>query len=565
MLIAVPPPLVRGAAAAGTCLLLLALACAAPYASAGVIAGTGAQPTSLTLGQSTATRLVHAPGGEGHALLLPYFNVHDGNATLLSVVNADLVNGKAIRLRFRGSANGDTLLVLTVLLGAGDVWNATLTEGSGGIAQIVTADGSCTLPRMAGTAQPLLTGRLSATWTAAEKARHTREGYVEILTMADLQSKTATVGVNGVVTPSGPGPLYATIAQSSGTPPACNEAVIQGALQDDHIGEASAAAHGFATPTGGLMGRWSILNVPQTTTYSGAMHALRAVDDSGANARANFVLFPQTDAFHPDGARHLTADPVLRDLAYTSKTATGVGTNSVSTAAVTPRYHDLPDLSTPYVVAPGADASLRQAERLTAALAVLALKNEYAVETAIDARTDWVLSLPARRYSVAVDYAAAGALRKRFSLVPPAGNQYFHDDNAIGGTTDNGLICSYARPVFTNREGLSRSYDAVFTGSFQFFFCGAASVFRWARRDFDNGIRAADQPAGPLGNTVNRLMGPPDVPASSGWGWLGFTGYAATGMGLPVMGSAFLKATNPAVAPGMSGTYGLNYDHSLTR
>jgi hypothetical protein len=35
--------------------------------------------------------------------------------------------------------------------------------------------------------------------------------------------------------------------------------------------------------------------------------------------------------------------------------------------------------------------------------------------------------------------------------------------------------------------------------------------------------------------------------------------------GLPILGYSFIKATNPAVAPGQSGTYGVTFEHRSTR
>jgi len=46
----------------------------------------------------------------GDILLVPYFSAQGANATLLSIVNTDTVNGKAVKVRFRGAANSDDLL-----------------------------------------------------------------------------------------------------------------------------------------------------------------------------------------------------------------------------------------------------------------------------------------------------------------------------------------------------------------------------------------------------------------------------------------------------------------------
>ena len=73
--------------------------------------------------------------------------------------------------------------------------------------------------------------------------------------------------------------------------------------------------------------------------------------------------------------------------------------------------YDLPDLSTPIfgtADAPGV-AAKTQAAVLTNALAVKAVTNQYANDASISAKTDWVFSMPTRRYSVAANYAATSS------------------------------------------------------------------------------------------------------------------------------------------------------------
>lgn len=59
---------------------------------------------SPALAQEQATSLKISPTGKGHILIVPYYTVQSGNATLLNIVNSDKVNGKAVKLRFRGAA-----------------------------------------------------------------------------------------------------------------------------------------------------------------------------------------------------------------------------------------------------------------------------------------------------------------------------------------------------------------------------------------------------------------------------------------------------------------------------
>lgn len=83
-------------------------------ASAGVAYETnGATGTTAFLAQTgigaaaNATVLEVNAKGVGHNLLTPYFSVQNGNGTLLSIVNTDTNNGKAVKVRFRGASNSD--------------------------------------------------------------------------------------------------------------------------------------------------------------------------------------------------------------------------------------------------------------------------------------------------------------------------------------------------------------------------------------------------------------------------------------------------------------------------
>jgi hypothetical protein len=489
---------------------------------------------------STANQLVHAPGGVGHILLTPYFTAQGGNATILSITNNDPSNGKAVKIRFRGAGNGDSLLSITVLLGPADVWTATVRQGGSGLAELVTTDTTCTVPRMSpGFAQTFLTGRLNPAWSDARKAANTREGYVEIQNMAD-------VFLGGQNTA-----LFDTMR---GPSPACDDTVIRQAIVDvNHTSESTATAWGLTTPYGQLGGKWTIINVPQTTTFSGSMHAIRAVDANGMNAKANFVLFPQTDAPYGGSISGVTSDPLLRPVAYGVKFATGATSSPTASPAIAAANHDLPDLSTPFTVAPGGDAALTQAARVSAAIAARVISNEYASDSSISAKTDWTFSLPARRYSAAVSYGSPGS-RLLFSLVPATGNQYFHDRNAVILASDTDRFCTpFNAQQFYGRDARIISQPPPPGRPFETprSICGAVGVLSFSDA---NGASA-------LSASVAR-----DNYDALESGWVYFSGFDnGSGLNLPILGSSFIKATNPAVSPGISGTYGISYDHWLQR
>jgi hypothetical protein len=514
-------------------------------ASADVIVGTGAAPSASVLGATTATGLVVNNGGVGHALITPYFSAQNGNATLISLVNTDTVNGKVIKIRFRGASNSDDILDFTLLMSPGDVWNATVTAPTAtASAQIVTNDRSCTLPQLApGVPQGFVLTRLTSKGSN-DINNNTREGYVEIFNMADVSPNAGT----------GSTTLFGTIKHSSAGVPACSSTTINAAiLNTNWTVEANAAANGLATPTTGLFGDWAVLNVPQTTTYSGQMVAIRAVVDATVanpvDGRGNFVVFPQSASAYSGAIASVTADPLLAG-GFATLSSAGV-TGTAVAAPIVAAFFDMPDMSTPYT---GAVTPVVQAGNLTGSLSVKSIMNEYATDASISGKTDWVFSMPTRRYSVAMNYAPSTSAPV-FQAVGGA-TPWFYSTNTTISTTNSQQLCVTATSqTFYDREEQTKTSGAVFSpGNLSITsFCGETSVMSF-------GVGLSDPSA--LGATVARQ----DTGASAftnGWGNVNVVG--ANGNGLPILGSAFLKATNPAASAGFAGTYGLSFEHRFTR
>ena len=520
-------------------------------ASAVVLNGT-ATPTATTLGATDAKAFELSNGGVGHNLIVPYFTAQDGNMTVLHLTNTDVKNGKAVKVRFRGAANSDDILDFQVLLSPGDVWTGAVTAGADGVAQLTTADGTCTVPTLTkGVAQSFDTRRLQGSLSAADKAAGTREGYVEIFNMADIPD----LDVYG--SPAGKSALFKAIKHVGGVAP-CTASVIDTALLETAYTEPTAAAAGFATPTTGLMGDWYIINVAKTTTFSGGATALTAVSAPGVAGRGNFVLFPQLSASvgSPDA---YTADPALRTVPAnvgTTKVVGGaVGTlpANYTLPVVEAAYYDLPDLSTPYLIPANtpitAAGAATQAELLTKQLSVKSITNQYANDASITAKTDWVFSMPTRRYSVAMDYRATTPVRV-FTPGILNGKAFFYTGNTA---VDAGKICVNSDgQSFFDREETTKSSGAVFSpGSVdKTRFCGETSVLSFA-----------DAGTSVLGATVARQ----DTGSSAyvnGWSVISTTN---GGAGLPILGSSFIKLTNPQASAGMSGTYGITWPHRFTK
>ena len=526
----------------------------AGVASAVVIPGTGAatDPTvdyttaaNNKLAITNAAALSVTTGGTGHNLVVPYFTVQDGNMTVIHLTNTDTVNGKAVKVRFRGAANSDDLLDFQVLMSPGDVWTAAVTAAADGTAQLSTADGTCTVPSLKGVTQKFDTRRLPASVGAAG----TREGYVEIFNMADISGKDLyTVGA----TNSTKSALYTAIKHVNGVAP-CTATVIEPImLKKDHTEETAVKA-GFNTPTTGLMGDWYIINVAKTTTFSGAATAVTAVVSAtnSTAAKGNFVVFPQlADAVGSATIDTFTADPLLRTANIgTTKTAAGLATGTVANVpAIEAAFYDLPDLSTPYVTT--ATTPLLQAQALTQALAVKTITNQYATDAGISAKTDWVFSMPTRRYSVALDYRETTPSRVFTADILSGTTAFFHASNTA---VDSGKICVTSDgQSFYDREETTKTAGAVFSPGAvdKTRFCGETSVLSFGTTG-----------SGVLGAALAAQF-TETAAYTNGWGVIDTTN---GGAGLPILGASFIKLTNPQASAGVSGNYGITWQHRFTK
>ncbi len=363
----------------------------------------------------TAVNVFSNPGGVGHALITPYYTAQGVMSTAFNIANTDLKNGKAVKVRFRGASNSDDVMDFTVFLSPGDVWTAAVSRDvATGLAQISTEDKSCTYPTQTSGLWPadFNTDRLSIQLSDAQRAALTREGYVEVLNMADIPPTIAGTK-DGYGNPL-VNPLFAATKHVAGVAP-CTAGPI-GALMNSSLVTTpdGALAYGLDSPTGGLMGSWGVFNTEQLAVYGGAQSALLATAEptlgnngtaSTAPALINFA--PQTnvpvDGLFPGGMGQVagyTSDVILL--------AGSVGFPPlINPGNLGPRpvLMDFPDLSTPMVTG---DDPFDQASRIGIAFEKERLLNDY-VAAAADASTvswmtDWVVTQPVRRYHAAVAY-----------------------------------------------------------------------------------------------------------------------------------------------------------------
>ncbi len=346
-------------------------------------------------GLPAATMNVINPGGVGNMLFTPYFSAQGSSATLFNITNTDGVNGKAVKVRFRGAANSDDVLDFTVFLSPGDVWSASVSRNADtGLARISTSDKSCTIPDASAWPADFMTLRLAQYLSPEVLAQNANEGYIEILTMADIPPLLA-----GTTTAN---PLFKNIKHVSGVAP-CDGAAFSTLLTPVAATAAEAEAAGLSASTGGLMGTWAVANQDNFAMFSGnhvavaSTSAVPFVNLAPNPAYTNIVFTPQVGSNLDTGifpANTVTADPLLQS------------------GTVTPLWFDLPDMSTPLLVAPAVTEPEIQALNVSGALAHRAVLNDYVAnvaDAAVPMMTDWVVSQPTRRYFAVMDYATSAA------------------------------------------------------------------------------------------------------------------------------------------------------------
>lgn len=563
----------------------------------------GAQAMTGTLGGATAASDLALNGdGTGHILLVPYFSSQSGNATLLNLVNTDTVRAKAVKVRFRGAANSDDIFDFQVFLSPGDVWTANVSKGSDGRSVLTTSDASCTKPAKATlNATPFVTARLDSTLTADQKANGTREGYIEIFTMADIPKLANAAATKDTIADTkagvgaGDNPLYTVVKHVSGVAPCTGAAWT--ALDGDGAGGGadlmtwnaatgvqSANSYGFLPPTTGLMANWTIINTVGAAAWSGEAFAIES-RAAGVAATGHVVYWPQT-GYAPTNVNFYTADPLLRSGAAAvgrvySVDSTGLVYTAASTLlpAVTAGDYDLPDVSTPYTTTatPAAAAAgdpLLQARSVTASIAASSATNEFLTTSSISASTDWVFSMPTRRYNVAFHYgytASATDDGRRFTDLQNAGTfvqAYFSGSNTLVATSTNGngrQVCvkGITPSAYDREETTSSSSASVVvspsTPADPLSFCGEAAVLSIN----NGGIIAAGTGSLKASVAVKDL----DVTYREGWMRLATPaatatpGGGATIQGLPVLGASFTRAVGGAGGQ----TFGAAYKHRFAR
>ena len=308
----------------------------------------------LALASGAAQAVYEDPNGLGQALVYPYYTVQGGYNTYMSVVNTT-TRAKAVKVRFREGKNSKEVLDFNLYLSPNDVWTAALGAADATAtspAILVTGDKSCTAPQIpaGGIAfrnfSYVGTGNTDGGPTTLDR---TREGYFEVIEMANLTGAAATA-----------------VTHVNGTPANC-------LFVQPENGFTQATNAAFLTPpSGGLTGTYQLINVPAGLNFGGNATALAQFSSSVGTAN---IFTDIGNEFTNLGS----ANPPV---------AVTVANNSQPPAVSGPG-------TTTYVAtyANGWDA-------VSATIMHNTVINEYSLDAATKSATDWVLTFPTKNHYV---------------------------------------------------------------------------------------------------------------------------------------------------------------------
>lgn len=287
--------------------------------------------------------------GLGQVLIYPYYTVRstaEGGSyqSLISVVNST-ASAKAVKVRFVEANDSREVLDFNLFLSAHDVWVGAVIPTADG-AGVFTPDRSCTMPKVSSDpANPTPFVNYAYTGSAADggdpSLDRTREGYAEVIAMADISSGTKTEGT-------------VTHVPAGGTPK-CDPAILQSPNTSQLNPQLAADT---VAPVGGLYGSMTLVNALAAVDVATEATAL-------SDFTANRILFPEGNIL-PDMTQVNPKISVVQD-----------GNNTFITQ---------------WAGSPVA------ADAVSAVLMHDNIYNEFILDTATLSGTDWVVTMPTKRY-----------------------------------------------------------------------------------------------------------------------------------------------------------------------
>ena len=336
------------------------------------MAASAAGMTSL----ATAQMYVN-PEGTGEALIFPFYSAQNGNDTYISVVNTTSQT-KAVKIRIIESQESEEVLDFNLYMSPQDHFSFAITADGAG-AKMVTADTSCTVPTIAGGEQAFTDLLLMEdTQELGDAASREQVGYIEVIEMGQIIRTDFTEAIIHV----------------DGSPVNCDYVVNAWSVVDDeegawyadadaedvgvNLGSNSVGTTGFALDWsgGGLYGVATVINVAEGTAFGyDAVAIENLVDDDNADNTGSILHYAPGDT-RPD----------FTDTAITTTATVAINGEQ--------RTYTNPDLLT--------NASAHHT--VSAVLMSDSISNDYVVDPAIAALTDWVVTMPTKSHYESVTF-----------------------------------------------------------------------------------------------------------------------------------------------------------------
>lgn len=474
--------------------------------------------------------------GIGDALVYPFYSAEGGNDTYIHVVNTTNKT-KAVKVRFIEAENSREVLDFNLYLSPEDVWAGAITVTPEGGAAIRTTDTSCTVPDLGSTGNGhvgsktrLANGKVQREqqFVSYEYASHktpaptkddpdrtvpdsnisitrTTQGYVEIIEMGQLDPDDDGLGASAVHNENGI-PRGRVVDGSVDAMNPC--ASLIAAWKDTKIwaGDGLGTEGVFGEDNGGLWGYGVVINVQEGTSVG---YDAVAIDDFTGGQVLHFAPgdnFPSLD----DAQKFAT----IFD-----------GSNAVE-------Y--------------GFDSG---AESVSALFMSSTISNDYVIDPAINAATDWVVTMPTKRFFSGVPVKPPFTKSWDGSRACEAvGMEHWDREEAFTEVDD---LSFSPRPPQITEEGLA--------------LCTEVSIVQFGDRSVLNGSERITYGFDPEYTEGWARMS--FLPASgSDPGTRELIGYIddedpVAFVGLPVVGFAAIAYQNGALAGGVLSNYGAGVTH----
>lgn len=325
-----------------------------------VLAGSAAIP-------QMASAVTPGVDGLGQVLLYPYYTVRNGTDSAFSIVNST-DNGKAVKVRILEGKNSREVIDFNLYLSPHDVWSGAITQTADG-ARLVVTDNSCTVPAIdVDQGGPGFVDFRNFAYTGANAdgeatdLNRTREGYIEIIEMGQVYDNFTMLQGSGTGTIS----FISAISHSNGVPADCG--AVRRAWASGGV-----FAGGFSgeltSPSGGLFGSGTLINVGQGTDYS---------------------YDPVPLDFFTSDINHTAPGSLLPSLEQS-----GFFGDKESCTVI--------QFFGPICSNWNNQVGVEDADPVSAVLMRTAVLNEFVTEPTLNAGTDWVVNFPTKRFYVRPD------------------------------------------------------------------------------------------------------------------------------------------------------------------